>query len=46
MNKDSVYYKWYAWQKKTGVQGDKYRLLYARLVRSPNARRIWAGLPY
>jgi hypothetical protein len=37
----SVYAKWRAWAKRNKVQGERYGQLYARLSRSPAARRVW-----
>jgi hypothetical protein len=39
----SVYEKWRAWQKRNGVTGQRYAVLYARLTNSPAACRVWRG---
>lgn len=40
---DTVYTRWRAWQRRRGVTGSRYAELYARLTRSPAARRVWQG---
>ncbi len=40
---DTVYTRWRAWQRRRGVTGPRYAELYARLTRSPAARRVWQG---
>ena len=39
----SVYEKWRSWQKRNNVAGERYGKLYARLSKSPAARRAWQG---
>lgn len=41
----SVYVKWRSWAKRHRVEGERYGRLYARLVRSPAARRKWREDP-
>jgi hypothetical protein len=39
----SVYAKWREWQQRNGVRDHRYAKLYARLTKSPAARRCWRG---
>ena len=39
----NVYQKFREWASRNNVSGQRYGILYARLSRSPAAKRAWAG---